>query len=385
MSADFPRTTLLHSARSDKSFCLLRICLRNLCRVNNASLSRMSAAAFAWAQQAEALEQRARNDWRLLVEGSSAHPYHWGRGVASYRRRSCGHPLRPGVTGKKCEYGMHASGRSTWYERRRELFRAKSTIAPYKTARRALGKQKMDEHTETVQKASEELLAALAALELDEEEEKELVLRTGSGVDPTRQWQRIRRRSTVATSYAWLNLLPSSPKSRHDPRITWSFKSSFAPAMNSLETTVVALTAAQDKALKQEALHKAGKLDTLLLKAWLNHYDAPSRGAVTPPPTTHERKRAELIARVVARKVRVHALLDLRRHTIKRSARAWPRPPCHPHHYENLLNKENMRREEILAGEEKKKKAQREEQVARKAHVEYLMRLRASRGRRKYL
>ncbi|KAJ7713969.1 hypothetical protein DFH07DRAFT_974594 [Mycena maculata] len=157
--------------------------------------------------------------------------------------------------------------------------------------------------------------------------------------------------------------------------------------MNSLKTHIAGLTDAQDKGLKQEALHMHGQPDTPLLRAWLDHYDAPSRGTVDPPRNTHDRKRAELIARVVAKKARVNPLLDLRRHTIERSARTWPRPPCHPHHCKNLVNKENIRREEIRAGEEKKKRAQREEQVAVKARVDYLMvlRARAVGGRRKYL
>ncbi|KAF8217390.1 hypothetical protein K438DRAFT_1746708 [Mycena galopus ATCC 62051] len=53
----------------------------------------------------------------------------------------------------------------------------------------------------------------------------------------------------------------------------------------------------------------------------------------------HERKRAELVACIVARKARkarADHLVDLRMKAITASAKQWPRPRCHPQHHENL-------------------------------------------------
>lgn len=87
----------------------------------------------------------------------------------------------------------------------------------------------------------------------------------------------------------------------------------------------------------------------------------------------HDRKRAELVARVLARKRRVNELMDLRIRALKASARKWPRPPCH--------EKENQREEKThTAGKATTERA------AADARVAMLLRLRAAseNSRRKY-
>ncbi|KAJ7762070.1 hypothetical protein DFH07DRAFT_771349 [Mycena maculata] len=131
---------------------------------------------------------------------------------------------------------------------------------------------------------------------------------------------------------------------------------------------------AEDKALKLEVIRNGGRADSLLLSSWLYHYGGPSTPPAPHGPDFHERKRAELIARVVARKARVNALLNLRRHALEASARKWPHPRSHKH------NQENERRDEIRIREEKAGKAER---VARAARVAHLMALRSAGNGRK--
>ncbi|KAJ7500346.1 hypothetical protein B0H11DRAFT_1909297 [Mycena galericulata] len=107
------------------------------------------------------------------------------------------------------------------------------------------------------------------------------------------------------------------------------------------------------------------------LKAWLQHYTAPpvqSRGL-----DVHECKRAQLVARVVARKACVDSLMDLRHNALKSAARQWPRPRC--------LEKENQRRHEIKTREEAQRKVVSDAR-ARASKVEILMQLRAAGGNR---
>ncbi|KAJ7785316.1 hypothetical protein DFH07DRAFT_763908 [Mycena maculata] len=126
--------------------------------------------------------------------------------------------------------------------------------------------------------------------------------------------------------------------------------------------------------ISPEVIRNGGRADSLLLSSWLYHYGRPSTPPAPRGPDFQERKRAELIARVVARKARVNALLNLRRHALEASARKWPRPRSHKH------NQENERRDEIQIREEKAGKA---EHVARAARVAHLMALRSAGNGRK--
>ncbi|KAJ7459010.1 hypothetical protein FB451DRAFT_1406176 [Mycena latifolia] len=73
------------------------------------------------------------------------------------------------------------------------------------------------------------------------------------------------------------------------------------------------LTAAEDKALKKEAIRGNGQPVTRKLNLWLSSY-LPGPPSGPHRPSYYERRRAEL----VARKKRVEALMELR-------ARRWPR------------------------------------------------------------
>ncbi|KAJ7776643.1 hypothetical protein DFH07DRAFT_766830 [Mycena maculata] len=144
--------------------------------------------------------------------------------------------------------------------------------------------------------------------------------------------------------------------------------------MDAFHALLPTLTPAENKALKKwsEAIRNEGRADTPLLKAWLEHYGVPSRTPACRGPEFHEHKHAALVARVVARKARVNALMDLRRRTLEASARKWPRPRCHKH------NKENQPRDEVRLREQEKaaKEAAREERTTA-ARVAHLMALRA--------
>lgn len=96
-------------------------------------------------------------------------------------------------------------------------------------------------------------------------------------------------------------------------------------------------------------------------------------------PDFHQKKRAELVARVVARKARVHHLLDLRVRALQASARKWPRPRCHDR------DKKNERQAEGKQREEQAHKAAMHAQE-RAARVDILMGLRTAggNGRRRY-
>lgn len=124
-------------------------------------------------------------------------------------------------------------------------------------------------------------------------------------------------------------------------------------------------------------MHNEGKPATPALKTWLQHYRAPPRGQ-----DFHERKRAELVARVVARKARVNDLIDLRVRALKASAQKWPPPRCHPHNKENVYRAEEKTREEEKRRAASKAKAR----AAADVRVAVLMRLRAAggNGQRKY-
>ncbi|KAJ7769087.1 hypothetical protein DFH07DRAFT_768996 [Mycena maculata] len=96
-----------------------------------------------------------------------------------------------------------------------------------------------------------------------------------------------------------------------------------------------------------EAMRNRGRADTPLLKSWLDHYGAPSTTPALRRPHFHKKKRAELWARVAARKARVDALMELRRRGLEASTRKWPRPRCHKY------NKENQRRDAIRIRKER--------------------------------
>lgn len=91
----------------------------------------------------------------------------------------------------------------------------------------------------------------------------------------------------------------------------------------------------------------------------------------------HERKRAALVARVVARRLRVDALVELRVRALKSSAHKWPRPPCHSN------DKEQHQR--LKVREEERRKATRDttERAAADARVAALMQLRAAGANRR--
>ncbi|KAJ6535892.1 hypothetical protein B0H10DRAFT_2221211 [Mycena sp. CBHHK59/15] len=134
-----------------------------------------------------------------------------------------------------------------------------------------------------------------------------------------------------------------------------------------------ALTAAEDKALKLEAMRKAGQPATPQLKVWLNHYRGPSPSKMLPScsPNFHQRKRAELVARVAAKKARHDHLMDLRAQAIKASAHKWLRPRCHPHNGEN----QERQRAENRAEETRKVVEHAKERAAAKVRVGILMQL----------
>ncbi|KAJ7760150.1 hypothetical protein DFH07DRAFT_772035 [Mycena maculata] len=147
--------------------------------------------------------------------------------------------------------------------------------------------------------------------------------------------------------------------------------SSLSNEMSVFDAKIPALTAAEDKALKREAIRNGGKAATPLLKSWLHYYATPS---TTPArgPEYHARKRDELRARVAARQARVKALMDLRRRAVEASVRRWPRPPCHPHGKGNLQRDEIRRREQEARQRDKAVM----EECATAAHIEHLMALR---------
>ncbi|KAJ7774530.1 hypothetical protein DFH07DRAFT_767228 [Mycena maculata] len=118
-----------------------------------------------------------------------------------------------------------------------------------------------------------------------------------------------------------------------------------------------------------------GRADTPLMRSWLEHYGA------APAPTTpqkrgpgyHQRRCAELMAHVAARKSRVTALMDLRRHCVEKSAHRWPLPSCHLNHQENQKSKafkENQKLNEIKLRE---KQVEEEEREAAEARVAFLV------------
>lgn len=123
-----------------------------------------------------------------------------------------------------------------------------------------------------------------------------------------------------------------------------------------------------------EALKYDGQPVNHQLRSWLNHYRTPVVTPVVRGPDFHERKRAALVARVLARKKRVDALMELRMRALTNSTRRWPRPRCHPQ------DKENQRRAEVILREEAARKVERdvEERMAADARMEVLMRLRAA-------
>ncbi|KAF7358322.1 hypothetical protein MVEN_00881700 [Mycena venus] len=110
------------------------------------------------------------------------------------------------------------------------------------------------------------------------------------------------------------------------------------------DDTTTPFTPRKDKALKREAMHLDGDLPTGPLEIWLDHYrpiDPPARG-----PQFSERKRAELVARVAAKKAAHKWLLEMRNRAAQVSATKWPRPRCHPQPLENVENYAKARREE---------------------------------------
>lgn len=120
------------------------------------------------------------------------------------------------------------------------------------------------------------------------------------------------------------------------------------------------------------------------LKKWLQHYNGnwkeqsihEQRG-----PDFHQRVRAEIVARVAARKARLDHIVDLRKRALEASARKWPLPRCHKHHSENLQRNEARRREE----EARHAAENTRERVAAAARVEALMALRAAGARRRQI
>ncbi|KAJ7480483.1 hypothetical protein B0H11DRAFT_2233310 [Mycena galericulata] len=123
-----------------------------------------------------------------------------------------------------------------------------------------------------------------------------------------------------------------------------------------LSTTLVknpAVSAAEDKELKREAMRNGGVAFTPKLGTWLQHYRAPTTSVESRTHDSHQRKRAELVARVVARKARVDALIELRVRALKDSTRHWPRPRCHVHDKENLRHTEVKMRANQLRQAEK--------------------------------
>ncbi|KAJ6449959.1 hypothetical protein C8R45DRAFT_947076 [Mycena sanguinolenta] len=141
-------------------------------------------------------------------------------------------------------------------------------------------------------------------------------------------------------------------------------------------------TPAQDKVLKSgrsEALHCADKCAPISakLEVWLGYYDAPSPGVRNP--TNYVSKRADLFARIAAKKIRRDKLVDLRTRALQASARKWPQPRCHPHHPANQerWGKERREEEERIAAE------RAQERAIVEARVAHLMKLRAGmKGRR---
>ncbi|KAJ7218888.1 hypothetical protein B0H12DRAFT_1305430 [Mycena haematopus] len=147
----------------------------------------------------------------------------------------------------------------------------------------------------------------------------------------------------------------------------------------------VAWTPAEDKAFKREALRCVQEQATFSneVDAWVDHYRATPHNKANSwvdldlpaerKAYLHQHKRAQIVARVVARKARVDHVLDLRKRAIQASAKKWPRPPCHPHHQENVdrLEKEHQQAAAHQAAEHARERA------AADARVKNLMRLRA--------
>ncbi|KAJ6576236.1 hypothetical protein B0H10DRAFT_1963632 [Mycena sp. CBHHK59/15] len=115
-----------------------------------------------------------------------------------------------------------------------------------------------------------------------------------------------------------------------------------------------ALTAAEDKALKLEAMRKAGQPATPQLKPQFS-------------PTQAGRASCS----VAAKKARHDHLMDLRAQAIKASAHKWLRPRCHPHNGEN----QERQRAENRAEETRKVVEHAKERAAAKVRVGILMQL----------
>ncbi|KAJ7457109.1 hypothetical protein FB451DRAFT_1407135 [Mycena latifolia] len=78
----------------------------------------------------------------------------------------------------------------------------------------------------------------------------------------------------------------------------------------------------QSKAFKKEALRKDGKVTSPRLKIWLDRQRFPPKPAGPPKKSYYEQLRA----RLVARKARVTALMELRARALENSRRRWSRP-----------------------------------------------------------
>ncbi|KAK7028743.1 hypothetical protein R3P38DRAFT_2776426 [Favolaschia claudopus] len=126
----------------------------------------------------------------------------------------------------------------------------------------------------------------------------------------------------------------------------------------------------KDRALKEvtaEAL-QCSRDDTrplsLKLVSWLSVHSAPSK----PGLKSHQRKFAELRARVAARKLASDRLLELRRRALASSAKKWPPSRSHPYHHENMERAAREQRER----EARKESEHEKELVARAARVRAL-------------
>ncbi|KAJ7112733.1 hypothetical protein C8R44DRAFT_741805 [Mycena epipterygia] len=137
---------------------------------------------------------------------------------------------------------------------------------------------------------------------------------------------------------------------------------------------IVALTAAQDKAFKHEALHHRGGPVNAPLQRWLDNYLLPTKPTAAPRQSFYERKEAEF----AAKKARRDTLDEMRARGEKVANRRWPRLRRIAEDKENLrvatLKKEAARLAAVRGELEHKR-----ERAAADARVAELMRLHALR------
>ncbi|KAJ7916077.1 hypothetical protein B0H13DRAFT_1871525 [Mycena leptocephala] len=127
-----------------------------------------------------------------------------------------------------------------------------------------------------------------------------------------------------------------------------------------------ALTDAQDKAFKEEAMRLDGRAPGPTLQAWIDGYVWALPAKPPGHQTYYERRRAEL----AAKKARVEVLMDIRR---------WPRPRCLSKDHERENQKRRMEEEaarEAAKADKAAHEAKEERAVA--AHVAALMQMRAA-------